>query len=45
MLKEKIGLVIFFIGAMAGESENLIVPIAIMALGVWLMRELIGSEE
>lgn len=35
---EKIGALIFAIGAMAGDSENLLIPIAIMALGILIIR-------
>lgn len=40
---EKLGAAIFIIGAMAGDSENLLIPIAIMALGILIIRK--GAKE
>lgn len=36
---EKLGALIFAIGAMAGDSENLLIPLAIMALGILIIRK------
>lgn len=40
---EKLGAAIFIIGAAAGDSENLLIPIAIMALGILIIRK--GAKE
>ena len=40
---EKIGATLFIIGAMAGDSENLLIPLAIMALGILIIRK--GAKE
>lgn len=41
MLKEKCGFVLMALGISTANSEWLIVPMAFMALGIWLMRGLI----
>lgn len=38
-MTEKIGALIFAIGAMAGDSENLLIPIAIMITGILIIRK------
>ena len=41
MLKERVGMVLMALGLMTADSEWLIVPIALMAVGIWLIRGLI----
>lgn len=36
---EKIGATIFVIGAMAGDSENLLIPIGMMIIGILIIRK------
>lgn len=36
---EKIGALIFAIGAMAGDSEAILIPIAIMLIGIMIVRK------
>lgn len=38
MLKESIGIMMIALGVSTADSETLIVPIALMALGMWLAR-------
>ncbi len=37
--QEQIGMTVCVIGAMAGDSENLLIPLAIMALGILIIRK------
>ena len=39
----KIGLVIFWLGAMMGDSDNLIIPIIVIAIGAAMIY--FGKEE
>lgn len=41
MLKQKIGMMLIILGICTVESEWLVVPIALLALGAWLMRGLV----
>ena len=40
-MKEKIGCVLFALGVMSADSEWLIVPFALVAVGMWLMKGLV----
>lgn len=42
MMKQLIGLMLVLFGAMGGDSENLIIPLLMIAVGVWLVRS--GKE-
>ena len=37
MLKQTIGFFTMCLGGMAGDSENLIFPVALILIGAWLM--------
>ena len=41
---EKIGALIFAIGAMAGDSENLLIPIGIMLIGIIIIRKVAKDD-
>ena len=45
MLKTRIGLVLFTLGIVTADSEWLIVPITLVAIGAWLMRDIIGGND
>ena len=38
MLKQTIGMMLMCIGGMGGDSENLIIPLLMIAVGVWLIK-------
>lgn len=42
MVKEKIGIALLMLGMSGGGSDNLLIPIAVMAVGAWLMRGLLN---
>lgn len=42
---EKLGALIFAIGAMAGDSENLLIPIAIMLIGIMIIRKAMQKND
>lgn len=45
MLKEIIGLAFVALGvATANDANSVLIPIALMAAGLWLMRGMIGDE-
>ena len=46
-MKEKVGMMMLAFGIMTADSEWLLVPIALLTAGVWLMKDLIarGSED
>lgn len=44
MTKAKIGAVMFTLGLFTADSEWLIVPIALVALGAWLMRGICNDK-
>lgn len=37
--QEQIGMTVCVIGAMAGDSENLLIPIAIILIGIMIVRK------
>lgn len=41
-MKAKAGMMLFILGWVMMDSENLIVPMALAGLGVWLMRGVIN---
>lgn len=41
MLKEKIGIVLIALGISTANSEMLILPLASMGIGVWLIRSVV----
>lgn len=46
MLKEKIGLAFVALGVTTATADNNpLIPIAFMAVGLWLMRGMIGDDE
>ncbi len=46
MLKEKIGIVLVAIAlTLANGANEPWIPIAVMAVGLWLMRGMIGDDE
>lgn len=43
MLKERIGIILFCLGVCTADSERLIVPALLAAMGLWLMKGLINE--
>lgn len=44
MLKEKAGIIMIALGVSTANSEDLIVPLLFMGVGLWLIRGLITWE-
>lgn len=40
-MKAAVGIALIFIGASCMDSEHLLIPLLIVAVGVWLMKEVI----
>lgn len=45
MLKTKIGAALFLLGTVTADSEWIVIPVALVLLGAWLMRGLINDTE
>lgn len=43
-LKTYLGLTLFALGVSTADSEWLIVPIALVALGIWVLKGVFGDE-
>lgn len=44
-MTEKLGAAIFIIGAAAGDSENLLIPIGIMLIGIMIIRKAMQKND
>lgn len=42
MKRQTVGFALMCLGAMGGNSENLIIPLLMMAVGIWLVKS--GKE-
>lgn len=40
-MREKVGMIVFMLGICTADSEWLIVPVALVAIGMWLMKGLV----
>lgn len=41
MVRTLIGLALIMIGTMGADSENILLPVAMIAIGAWLMRKVV----
>jgi len=43
-MREKLGFLILFLGIAAGDSVNLLIPAGMVALGIYLLKDVIFDE-